>query len=80
MNKICFLSAFPALLCSVVLLAFTTCSDPLNGEAGKDASFSITINGGGGRAVLPHRWNDIIIAELVHTITMTNSSGLSITL
>ena len=52
------------------------CSAPLDDEAGKDGTFSITINGGN-RSVLS--WdNSINIDDLVHTITLTDGSGSSI--
>jgi len=71
-----------AWLCLAVLVGsclIYACSDPMGGdEKGKDASFSITINGGGGgsRTATTLSWDgETKIDELLHTITLTNDSG-----
>jgi len=60
-------------------LAFIACSDPVGDKMG-NASFSVTINGE--RAATTDRglpWEpQTKIADLVHTITLTNDSGQAI--
>ena len=73
-------AAWPVLCLAVLAVSglIYACSDPMGGdEEGKDASFSITINGGGRAATLS--WDEgTKIADLVHTITLTNDSGQAI--
>jgi len=56
------------------------CQNPMSGNETEDASFTITINGGNGRAAVDYLpWErETQVASLDHTITMTNSSGVSI--
>jgi len=52
------------------------CSSPVGNETGKDSTFSITINGGSGRSVEFLSWEPgIKVADLDHTITLTNGPG-----
>jgi len=69
MSKICIIPAFLA-----VLWALGACSAPVDGKTEGDASFSITINGGG-RTVLAWDPDKTDSAALKHTITLTNGSG-----
>jgi hypothetical protein len=62
----------------ICLLTLAACFSPWQGDMGK-STFSITIGNGGGRAIDSLLWEpETKIAELEHTITMTNDSGLSI--
>jgi hypothetical protein len=61
-------------LIALILLSFTACTEPVDLETGKDASFTITINGSASRSVLS--WDnsgDVYqIADLDHTIILSN--------
>jgi len=76
-------AAWPVLCLAVLAVSclIYACSDPMGGdEEGKDASFSITINSSG-RAVVNGglSWEpDTKIADLVHTIILTNDSGVKL--
>jgi len=64
---------------AAIVISFLTfaCSEPLGEETGEESTFSITIGDGGSRAALS--WDPSIdTADLVHTITLTNSSGKTV--
>jgi len=66
---------FAALAVSCLIYA---CSSPVDGETG-DASFSVTINGGRGRAAATLSWDPTTeISALEHTIILTDNSGSSV--
>jgi len=61
-------------LIALILFSFTACTEPVVIETGKDASFTITINGVGSRSALTWDLSDdnYEISELVHTIILSN--------
>jgi len=68
----------PLILSLVVSCLMFACFSPWQGETGK-GTFSITISGGGRAAAEYLLWDpETRIADLEHTITLTNDSGLSI--
>jgi hypothetical protein len=61
-------------LIAIILFSFTACPEPVDIETGKDASFTITINGVGSRSVLTwdNSEDDYTIDDLYHTIILSN--------